>query len=188
MSGTVDARRVAGDAGGLSAYLFNLSPLASASLVLSGMPRDRKPGHPSVVARLSLVTLLAGSVLLPPLLAGCSGATARPVTSESRAGGVTVMLNEVDGDIFKLTVINSSNASLVVFRDRFYLRGSDGVHAREAGGAASVYTIPPGGVHGVNVKFRLEGPPGTRLELDFADAIRTGDGPLRLPPIECVVQ
>jgi hypothetical protein len=106
--------------------------------------------------------------------AGCySGPSARPVETETRAANrAVVVLQEVDGNIFKFTVENLSNETMVVHRDRIYLSTPSGTVERLAGGAAHTYTLPPGGAHDVNVRFdlsRLE--EGTRVEVLFGDAL-----------------
>jgi len=137
---------------------------------------------------------LITSFLAAGVLAGCYvGPSARALETESRTPsgserGAVVVLNEVDGNIFKFSVENLSNETMVLDRDRVYLSTPGETLSRLPGGAAHTYTLPPGGAHDLNVRFSLSSlERGTRVEVQFDSAVTVRGVHVDVAPIPFVV-
>jgi hypothetical protein len=120
-------------------------------------------------------------------LTGCA-ASLHPVTPVADGpGGVRVLVKAQDDELFKLEVVNYGYYPIVIDRDRVVLFTAGGPRTRVAGGAASVYTVPPGGHHALNVRFKLGGiRSGERVALSVAGAVSINGQPLVVPPLEFV--
>jgi hypothetical protein len=111
----------------------------------------------------------------------------RPVaTTVDSPSGVRVVLKEQDDELFKLEVINYSQCVILVDRDRVLLTTANVDRTRVPGGIASLYTIPPGGHHAVNVKFKLDNlHKGERAAIRLDEAVTAPNGQyLPVSPIE----
>ena len=119
-------------------------------------------------------------------LTGCM--SLHPVTPVVDApDGVRVLVKAQDDDLFKLEVINYGSYPIVVDRDRVVLFTASGPRARVAGGVGSVYNVPPGGHHALNVRFKLGGiHTGERVALSLAGAVTLNGQVLMVPPLEFV--
>lgn len=123
-------------------------------------------------------------------VAGCgSSATLVPNVAEIKSGGVRIGLDAVDGDIVKLVVFNETAAPLRLYRDRVTLQTSRGVRSRLPGGVGGLYDVAPQSSHKLNVRFQLDDlPKGETVELQFNDAILSGDNAIPFEPMPFVVE
>ena len=104
-------------------------------------------------------------------------------------GGVRVLVRAQDDDLFKLEVINYGNGSILVDRDRVVLFTSTGPRTRVAGGSGTLYDVPPGGRHALNVRFKLGGiHAGERVAVSLAGALTQNGQPLMVPALEFVAE
>ena len=102
-------------------------------------------------------------------------------------GGVRVLLKSQDDGVFKLEVINYGGAPIVVDRDRVVMFTATGPRGRVPGGLGTVYALPPGGHHAVNVRFKLDGiRSGERVAVSLAGAVTQNGQILMVPPLEFV--
>jgi hypothetical protein len=109
-------------------------------------------------------------------LAACAQPTVVPVSPEVRSAAAAVRVHEISGDIFKLSIENLTDRTLVVNRDAIRLATPKGERLREPGGLKHEYAIPPHSVRDVNVKFSLDGlEEGAEVKLTLASAL-TIDG------------
>jgi hypothetical protein len=138
-------------------------------------------------------TLIA-SFLVAGLLTGCYvGPSARAIETEASTPSrserrAVVVLHEVDGNIFKFSVENLSNETMVLDRDRVFLSTPKDTVARLPGGAAHTYTLPPGAAHDLNVRFDLSSlEKGTRVEVQFDRALTVQGVHVDVAPIPFVV-
>ena len=130
----------------------------------------------SLIYVLLCATTLTGCVSLHPVAPVVDG-----------PGGVRVLVRAQDGDVFKLEVVNFGGAPIVVDRDRVVLFTAGGPRTRVAGGVGSVYDVPPGGRHALNVRFKLGGiRAGERVALSLAGAVTQNGQLLLVPPLEFV--
>ncbi|HTU62267.1 MAG TPA: hypothetical protein VMF89_27600, partial [Polyangiales bacterium] len=95
--------------------------------------------------------LLGGATLLAACTATRPGAVASLQQSLQVESVAKVDVLDVDGDIFKFTVYNLMADTLVIQRDAIVMRTDKAERRREPGGLATVYTLPPGGAHNLNV-------------------------------------
>jgi len=124
---------------------------------------------------------LAACTPIPPALT----AAQNPVELPAQA---RVVLNEIDGDVLKLSVFNLTGGSLVVLRDAIVMSTAHGVRNRKPGGVDHVYTVPPKGAHDVNVRFSFEGlKEGETVKVMFDKALLVDDRPLPMPPLSLLV-
>jgi hypothetical protein len=122
----------------------------------------------------------------PAASGGSAGETAERDTESPAAGPVQarVQLTEVDDDIFKFIVFNLTREPMVILRDEIVAVTPTGTLRREPGGVSSVYNVPPGGAHDVNVKFDLDGVnAGDRIEVRFDRAVLINGAPTRVAPV-----
>lgn len=132
--------------------------------------------RPPLRCVLVAASLLGGCVSLHPVAPVVDG-----------PGGVRVLIKAQDADVFKLEVVNYGAAPIVVDRDRVVLFTAAGARTRVAGGVGSVYRVPPGGHHALNVRFKLRGiRSGERVALGLAGAITVDGQPLMVPALEFV--
>ena len=102
-------------------------------------------------------------------------------------GGVRVLVRAQDDEVFKLEVVNFGAYPIVVDRDRVVMFTAAGPRTRVAGGLGSVYDVPPGGRHALNVRFKLGGiHAGERVAIGLAGAVTLNGQPLMVPPLEFV--
>jgi hypothetical protein len=102
-------------------------------------------------------------------------------------GGIRVLVKAQDDDLFKLEIINYGPDPIVIDRDRVVLYTATGPRARLAGGIGSVYNVPPGGHHALNVRFKLGGiHGGERVALSLSGAVTLNGQVLMVPPLEFV--
>jgi hypothetical protein len=121
-------------------------------------------------------TVLAGCVSLRPVAPVVDG-----------PGGVRVLVKAQNDEVFKLEVINYGPAPIVVDRDRVVMFTAAGPRTRVPGGFGSVYAVPPGGRHALNVRFKLGGiRSGERVAIGLAGAVTLNGQPLMVPPLEFV--
>ena len=91
--------------------------------------------------------------------------------------------------IVTVDVFNQTAYPLVIYRDLFMLSTATGMRSRMPGGVSNVYTVRPGGVHTVKVRFDLTGMrPGEQAALVFQNALIVNGQPLPLEPLPFVVQ
>ena len=123
-------------------------------------------------------TTLAGCVSLHPVAPVVDG-----------PGGVRVLVRGQDDDLFKLEVINYGGGSILVDRDRVVLFTATGPRTRVAGGSSTIYDVPPGGRHALNVRFKLgDIHTGERVALSLAGAVTQNGQPLMVPALEFVAE
>jgi hypothetical protein len=111
---------------------------------------------------MSKITSLVGLALL---VAGCGpdlpGKVAFVGQSAQLQSGVQVNFQDSwarSGELtVKMWVANLSQAFMMINRDGFALRLADGRVVRREGAIHDIYTLPPGGGHEVQVKFRDRG-------------------------------
>lgn len=102
-------------------------------------------------------------------------------------GGVRVLVKAQDDGVFKLEVINYGSYPILVDRDRVVMFTAAGPRARVPGGLGSVYDVPPGGHHALNVRFKLDGiRGGERVAVSLAGAVTQNGQVLMVPPLEFV--
>lgn len=130
-----------------------------------------------LVRLVSLCLLLAGGcVSLHPVAPVVDG-----------PAGVRVLVKAQDDEVFKLEVVNYGPYPIVIDRDRVVLLTASGPRARVPGGLGTLYTVVPGGRHGLNVRFKLGGiHTGERVALALAGAVSVNGQPLNVPPLEFV--
>lgn len=138
--------------------------------------------------------------LLIALVAGCGASTFLiPANAEQRLDGqvdvvawsgtqapVVGAMFGTSTDILNFKVENlSRSAQLTVDRDAIFLVGPKGGRVnRSAGGTQSVYTLGPGEVHDVNVKFPLDGfERGQMVAVHFEQAVALGGQPIAIAPL-----
>jgi hypothetical protein len=126
---------------------------------------------------------------LPLLVAACAHATLVPqIMAVDSPGVVRVEVKRIHGGIVELAVFNTSPAMIVIDRDGVFLQTPSGRLAREPGGLATTHNVPPGGVHGLNVKFALgDLQAGAPVQLEFPNAILVNGSPVPVPPIPLAV-
>jgi len=104
-------------------------------------------------------------------------------------GGVRVLVKGQDDELFKLEVINYGAFPILVDRDRVVLFTAGGPRGRVPGGVGTIYDVPPGGRHAVNVRFKLGGiHAGERVALSLAGAVTQNGQVLMVPPLEFVAE
>jgi hypothetical protein len=125
-------------------------------------------------------------LLAATVLTGC--VSLRPVAPVvDGPGGVRVLVKAQSDEVFKLEVVNYGPAPIVVDRDRVVMFTAAGPRTRVPGGFGSVYAVPPGGRHALNVRFKLGGiRTGERVAIGLAGAIMLNGQPLMVPPLEFV--
>jgi hypothetical protein len=88
-------------------------------------------------------------------------------------GQVRISVHEIDEGLISFEVMNESSAPMMIDREEVKLVTSSGERRRLPGGLGSTYTLAPGGVHKVNVRFDLSGiHSGDQVMVSFADAIQ----------------
>lgn len=137
----------------------------------------------STLSRRSALALTA-TLALSAALPGCSYTPHLvPLRGEVfTPGAARVVLMNIDGDIIHVDVFNQTSVPLVVYRDAFLLSTATGMRPRVPGGVSNIYTIPPGSVHDVRVRFDLSGlSRGDQVVLVFQNALVANGQPI---PIE----
>jgi hypothetical protein len=119
-------------------------------------------------------------------LTGC--VSLHPVTPVADGpAGVRVLVKAQDDDLFKLEVINYGSLPIVVDRDRVVMFTARGPRTRVVGGLGTIYSVPPGGHHALNVRFKLGGiHAGERVAIALAGAITLDGQPVMVPNLEFV--
>jgi len=127
---------------------------------------------------------LAIVALVTLLVTGCMRFTAvRPMSTIP--GVVRVSFEKQTGNVFVFVVLNYSAGTMVVDRNAITLKQIGGERARLPGGAGSLYAIPPGGMHRVNLRFPLEGlHRGDPLWFHWQSAIQIAGAQIPVEPIE----
>ncbi|HVK67866.1 MAG TPA: hypothetical protein VM694_25575 [Polyangium sp.] len=122
-------------------------------------------------------------------MSGCAGRTLAATNSEVSAQSVRVVVEDVDGDIIKLVVINESTKPMRIYRDRVTLMTPTKEQDRVPGGSDNLYTVEPGQSHKLYVRFDLSAlEPNQSVELRMNKAVMVGDGPINFDPITLFVQ
>ena len=104
-------------------------------------------------------------------------------------GAARVVLRGVREDIITVDVFNQTPAPMVIYRDSFLLSTPSGTRSRLPGGVSNVYTVQPGGVHEVRVRFSLANlHPGEQLALVLQNALVVNGQPIPIEPLPFVVQ
>jgi hypothetical protein len=121
-------------------------------------------------------------------LTGCRASSLQPVAPVvDGPGGVRVLLRNQHDEVFRLEVINYGQYPIWVDRDRVVLFTAGGPRTRLPGGIGNLYEVPPGGRHGLNVRFHLGGiHTGERVALSLAGAVTMNGQPLMVPALEFV--
>jgi hypothetical protein len=138
-------------------------------------------------------------LLAMTLAAGCGASTLLiPANAEQRLDGqvdivawsgtqapVAGAVLGTSTDILNFKVENLSKSSQVkIDRDAIFLVGSTGRLGRVPGVGPSLYTLGPGELHDVNVRFPLDGlPRGEMVEVHFEDAVTVGGEKVALRPL-----
>lgn len=152
---------------------------------------------PSISARRRVLASLAGSCAALfalgslGLSAGCAPG-ARLVAQRAELitpGAIRVLLLGVDDNLVKVDLFNQTSAPMLVYRDQIMLSTSSGMRARMRGGVGHIYTIPPGGVHKLQVRYDLYGlRPGDQVAMIFQNAIVVAGQPVPVEPLPLLVQ
>lgn len=148
-------------------------------------PRSLSPLPRRAILRAALVctAVLAG--------AGCGGEkhlVAQRVEVIT-PGGARVSLKNARGPVIELEVFNYTPAPMVVYRDNIMLSSSQGLRPRLPGGVSNVYTVAPGGVHQVNVKYDLHGlRRGETVAVVFQNAFIVNSQSVPVEPIPFLVE
>lgn len=125
------------------------------------------------------------------LSAGCAPG-ARLVAQRAELitpGAIRVLLLGVEDNLVKVDLFNQTSAPMLVYRDQVMLSTSHGMRARMQGGIGHVYTIPPGGVHKLNVRYDLyDLRPGDQVAIIFQNAIVVNGQPVPVEPLPLLVQ
>jgi hypothetical protein len=88
-------------------------------------------------------------------------------------GQIRISVREVDDGLFSFEIVNESTAPMMIDREEVKLLTPRGERRRLPGGLGSTYTLAPGGVHKVNVRFDIGGiREGDQVMVSFADAIQ----------------
>lgn len=138
-------------------------------------------------------SLFVGALLLGGAgqLTGC-GTASQLVAQRGEVftpGAARVVLMSTSNNIVTVDVFNQTAYPLVIYRDLFMLSTATGMRSRMPGGVSNVYTVRPGGVHTVKVRFDLTGMrPGEQAALVFQNALIVNGQPLPLEPLPFVVQ
>lgn len=104
-------------------------------------------------------------------------------------GIVRVLLVEVEDNQITVDVFNQTMVPMIVYRDGLTLSTATGMRARMRGGVAHVYTLPPGGMHRVKVRFDLYGlRPGDQAALIFQNAVIVNGQPVPVEPLPLILQ
>jgi hypothetical protein len=118
------------------------------------------------------------------LLGGCAAHLQVLTPTSETPGQALVRLLKAHDDLFDFEVINETQGFLLVDRDQVHMMTPDGLRARLPGGIAGSYSIPPGGLHRVKVKFdRHNLPSGCEVWITFDGALRVNGYPLKVPPV-----
>jgi hypothetical protein len=133
--------------------------------------------------------VLAGSAAALP---GCSSGGYTIVAQRGEVftpGAVRVVFRGVSDDIITVDVFNMTAAPMVIYRDSFLLSTSTGMRARLPGGVSNVYTVAPGGVHDVRLRYDLKGlSRGEQIALVAQNALVVNAQPVPVEPLPFVVQ
>lgn len=160
------------------------------------MPPNSRHAPPSP-ARRRILAAMAGSVCTGlafstlGLGTGCaSGASLVAQRAELiTPGAIRILLLGVEGNLVKVDIFNQTSAPMLVYRDQVMLSTSNGMRARMQGGVGRVYTIPPGGVHKLHVRYDLYGlRPGDQVAMIFQNAVAVNGQPVPVEPLPLVVQ
>jgi hypothetical protein len=121
-------------------------------------------------------------------LTGCRAASLQPVAPVvDGPGGVRVLLKNQNDEVFRLEVINYGQYPIRIDRDRVVMFTAAGPRTRVPGGLGNLYDVPPGGHHGLNVRFHLGGiHTGERVAISLAGAVTMNGQPLMVPALEFV--
>jgi hypothetical protein len=142
------------------------------------MARSNPRRFPALCA-LPCLTLLAAACAATPILITAQA-------DQKLAGQVEVVTRQIDGNILKFTVENlSTTAQMTVNRDAVFLVDASGHRVdRSVGGTQNLYSIPPGTVHDVNVKFALDDLARNEIvAVHFEEAVLIGGSPVAIPPL-----
>lgn len=104
-------------------------------------------------------------------------------------GALRIVLLGVDDNLITVDLFNQTSAPMVVYRDSVLLSTPTGMRARMRGGVGHVYTVPPGGVHKLRVRFDLYGlRRGDQVAMVFQNAIVINGQPVPVEPLPFVLQ
>jgi hypothetical protein len=143
---------------------------------------------------LTLGGLAAGAIVAASSgLLGCGGSAGYTIVGQRgevfTPGAARVVLRGVRNDIISVDVFNMTAAPMVIYRDSFLLSTSSGMRARLPGGVSNVYTVPPGGVHEVRLRYDLHGlSRGEQIALVVQNALVVNAQPVPIEPLPFVVQ
>ena len=147
----------------------------------------KRPALLQAVRRVVMATAVAGLLVS----AGCGGSL-RLLAQRAEVmtpGAVRVVLKATNEDIIEFDVHNYTGSPMVIYRDAVYLSTSRGLRNRVPGGVSNVYTIPPGGVQQVNVRYKLDDlSRGDQLAVVFQNAVVIDGQPVPVEPIPFVLQ
>lgn len=151
----------------------------------------------NLASRRRFLFATAGSLSCGFLLAalgsvsGCA-AGARLVAQRAELitpGAIRVLLLGIDGNLVKVDIFNQTSAPMLVYRDQVMLSTATGMRGRMQGGVGHIYTIPPGGVHKLHVRYDLYGlRPGDQVAMIFQNAIAVNGQPVPVEPLPLLVQ
>jgi hypothetical protein len=124
------------------------------------------------------------NVIFALLLGGCAANLKVMNRVSETPGQARISLLKVDGDLFMFEVINETPGTLIIDREQVKLITPEGPRARLPGGLAGSYSVPPGGLHRVNVKFNRDRiVPGCAVDVSFDGALTVNGYPLQVAPI-----
>lgn len=104
-------------------------------------------------------------------------------------GALRIVLLETDENLITVDVFNQTSAPMVIYRDSVMLSTPSGMRARMRGGVGHVYTVPPGGVHKLRVRYDLYGlRRGDQVAMVFQNAIVINGQPVPVEPLPFILQ
>jgi len=104
-------------------------------------------------------------------------------------GALRIVLLGVDENQVTVDIFNQTSAPMLIYRDSVMLSTAAGMRARMRGGVGHVYTVPPGGVHKLRVRYDLYGlSRGDQVAMVFQNAIVLNGQPVPVEPLPFVLQ
>lgn len=152
----------------------------------------KKPRRHFLAGSLRGALLVAGVLaLFGAALWGCGSAT-HLVAQRAEVftpGAARVVLMSVDDAIITIDVFNQTPYPMVIYRDALMLSTRAGGRARLPGGVGHVYSVRPGGVQTVKVRYPINGlHRGDQVALVFENALLVNGQPLPIEPLPFLVE
>jgi hypothetical protein len=109
----------------------------------------------------------------------------QPVTTVEVPATLRLTFKGQSSDVFSFEVMNFSDKAMIVDRDAVELVKPTGERVRRlAGGAARSYSLPPGGVQAVRLRYDLgQMQAGDVATIDFGPALLVNGARVAVPPL-----